>query len=528
MTKKYIPLFLLLGGAFTTAVAQDTYLNERVSNTSDIIGTARYVGMGGAMGALGADISVIGNNPAGIGLFRKSNVSATMGLQIQDAKPGNDDGRTVFSFDQMGFVASLDGQDGYRLNFAVNYQKKNNFNHSLFASQDLYGLSQADMFAWVGNSTAHINSSNQYAFGSPFYDNLYTAGFFKENGPVGSANNYFRNNNRGYTGYYYRDSWGWLNAFDVNISGAIEDRYYLGITLGINHLRYRQSASYEEVGASSYVLYQEQNLDGSGVNVKLGTIIRPFEESAFRFGVAIETPTWFTLKHNAWAGVSFIQPSGTYSKPSYMNDDNYLEYNLYTPWKFRVSMASTVENYLAWDVEYEYSMNNWTKMGYPDEYSDPEGSGAISMTKDRAMNDLTHKAVQGVHNFRAGLELRPADEFAVRVGYNFYSRPFKKNARLDQTNDSPAFDWTTSTEYINLGCTNIFTIGLGYSGKNFYADLAYKYRAQRGYFYSFDDNFSSYNESFINDNPALKDVQLSATTLNLDRHSVSFTLGYRF
>ena len=34
----------------------------------DLSGTARFVGMGGAMGALGGDISTIGTNPAGIGL----------------------------------------------------------------------------------------------------------------------------------------------------------------------------------------------------------------------------------------------------------------------------------------------------------------------------------------------------------------------------------------------------------------------------------------------------------------------------
>ena len=55
-------------------------------STEDLNGTARYVGMGGAMDALGADISTIGTNPAGIGLFRKGQVSTSFGfVNLQDA-----------------------------------------------------------------------------------------------------------------------------------------------------------------------------------------------------------------------------------------------------------------------------------------------------------------------------------------------------------------------------------------------------------------------------------------------------------
>ena len=51
---------------FLPAVAQDTYESARLLG-EDLNGTARYVGMGGAMEALGADISTIGTNPAGVG-----------------------------------------------------------------------------------------------------------------------------------------------------------------------------------------------------------------------------------------------------------------------------------------------------------------------------------------------------------------------------------------------------------------------------------------------------------------------------
>lgn len=50
--------YLLIASALTTlpGFAQETYENEKLTG-SDLNGTARYVGMGGAMEALGADIS---------------------------------------------------------------------------------------------------------------------------------------------------------------------------------------------------------------------------------------------------------------------------------------------------------------------------------------------------------------------------------------------------------------------------------------------------------------------------------------
>lgn len=60
--------------ASMTAAAQETYQDAKLA-APQLTGTARYVGMGGAMEALGADISTISSNPAGIGLSVKPNNS---------------------------------------------------------------------------------------------------------------------------------------------------------------------------------------------------------------------------------------------------------------------------------------------------------------------------------------------------------------------------------------------------------------------------------------------------------------------
>ena len=48
-------------------LAQETSANTKLIDT-DLNGTARSVGMGGALDALGADLTTMGANPAGMGL----------------------------------------------------------------------------------------------------------------------------------------------------------------------------------------------------------------------------------------------------------------------------------------------------------------------------------------------------------------------------------------------------------------------------------------------------------------------------
>ena len=87
--------------------AQETYENANLA-TQDLNGTARYVGMGGAMDALGADISTIGTNPAGIGLFRRSTANITASLVSQQgANDFNNADKSKLSLDQAGFVYAM-------------------------------------------------------------------------------------------------------------------------------------------------------------------------------------------------------------------------------------------------------------------------------------------------------------------------------------------------------------------------------------------------------------------------------------
>ena len=170
---KKILLTSVLLGTVLAMQAQETYLNDQMTNTSgDVYGTARFVGMGGAMGALGADISTISWNPAGIGLLRKSEIGFTAGA-IWNSKGVNGINRAHATLDQMGGVCSFrTGNDKMPyLNVAFNYQKKKNFNNAFIADNDhLNGLSQMTQLADLVNAgydTDHVNTLRLWQARSP-------------------------------------------------------------------------------------------------------------------------------------------------------------------------------------------------------------------------------------------------------------------------------------------------------------------------------------------------------------------------
>ena len=90
--------------------AQTVYDAAKIAN-KDLNGTARFVGMGGAMGALGGDISTIGTNPAGIGIYRSNDAMMSFSFSSYGTESNymgskiNSD-KTRASFDNAGFVLS--------------------------------------------------------------------------------------------------------------------------------------------------------------------------------------------------------------------------------------------------------------------------------------------------------------------------------------------------------------------------------------------------------------------------------------
>ena len=101
----------------------------------DLNGTARFVGMGGAMGALGGDISTIGTNPAGIGIYRSNDFMTSFGFSSYgtESKYLGDkfkSDKIQGSFDNLGFVfaSKIGNETSLRyVNFGFSYHKAKSF-----------------------------------------------------------------------------------------------------------------------------------------------------------------------------------------------------------------------------------------------------------------------------------------------------------------------------------------------------------------------------------------------------------------
>ena len=539
--------YLMFAGAWMAcmvSMAQTPYMNENYMPT-DLIGSARYVGMGGALGALGADLSAGSANPAALGLYRRSDASLSFSVLTQGEKPDLNADKTHMSFDQMGFVVSIPimGKAVKFVNFGANYQKRANFNNAFIAdNMQLGGLSQTQQMADILNNT-------QYS--TPLADLMYNACLVNpvyirdgQNNVQVDADNLpmydYYNALESEWNNYDRVTEGGIAGYDFNVSMNIKDRVYLGFTLGVNDVDYYSYSTYREFGTVSngtvsipdvenYTLYNTQHVSGYGVNVKLGAIVRPIANSPFRIGLAVETPTFYHLE--SYTSYSIDSPlyedenydvvldqdgAGNFVYTNYLPDVDLasLPLKITTPWKVRVSVGHTVGTYLALGAEYEYANYGKTKQGYDDVNYDAWGYSYGSTVHDPDMDAMHKSTLRGSHSFKFGMEMNLTDNVAFRLGYNYYSSMFKKGATLDQTGESPAFGYQTTTDYMNKGDVNIFTAGLGWRGRHFYADVAYKYRMQSGDFYAFDDTYLN--------------RQLTPIDVKLDTHQVFFSIGYKF
>lgn len=541
-----VRIFVALGAALMTVSAQgqDIYKVESLSG-EDLSGTARFVGMGGAMSSLGADISVMGTNPAGTGLFRRSDFSLSGSVGIQ---PNGEDffdiGKSRSFFDQIGFVyAARLGEENVKfVNFGFNYHKRRNVKNYIgvnnFSTGGLSQSMQLRNLSFVNNGWLDLNlpgegdpSNPDLLLTSPLtvlaYDTYVLNDRFRDGEFVGydplQANSYS----------YRRVQWGGIQQYDFNLSMNWNEQIYAGFTFGVQNVDIRSFTYYGENAAVSpnngygYFLNNEEALTGAGFDLKFGVILRPIEESPFRIGLSVHTPMFYDLTQSSYAYMESYLPLyndvGGMDPTTSANDTELsLDYKIRTPWKFNLSMATTVGNFFALDAEYEYSNYGSSKISYPD-YDDYWGSWSGS-TKDDTLNNEIKNYMNSVSTFRIGAEARIAQGTYARVGYNYVSSPFKKDAYLNLFTDSPSYQYNTNTDYVNLGSINRVTCGVGFRGKHFYGDIAYQYQMQKGDLYTFhtaDDGLGDI--PVVGNNNLLKAAQV-----DLNRHNLMLTLGYKF
>jgi len=181
-------------------------------------------------------------------------------------------------------------------------------------------------------------------------------------------------------------------------------------------------------------------------------------------------------------------------------------FNFQTPWTYNVSLGYTVGNSLALGAEYEYQDYSSMKFKDPDGYS-----------SSFEFENSTTPMLKGVNTVRLGLEYKVIPQFALRAGYNYSTAAFHKDA----FKDLPYNSIQTDTDFANSKSMSNYTLGIGYRGSMFYADLAYKFSTYKEDFYPFVNGYANEDGGVTIDSP-------EATKVTNTRSQVLFTVGMRF
>lgn len=495
----------------SVAMAQETYENTKLID-NNLNGTARYVGMGGAMEALGADLSTIGTNPAGLGLFRKGKVDLSFGLVSQTGmNKFSSLNKTNMSFDQIGVVFNVNKTPNVSFNIGFNYHKSRNFDQLLNAANTLNNASQNKLtYQKYRNQVFQTQDDATYSQ----VDNLYMKNLLYNN----TTSTYYYFPASGYL--YNQQNKGYIGEYDMNLSANINDRVYLGLTMGIHDVHYKGYTEYTEnfvhnANNIGLTLNDSREITGTGFDVKFGAIVRPMAESPFRLGAYVHTPVWYDLTTSNYTELTDVT-----LRPSI--GESY-DFRVNTPWKFGLSAGTTLADRVALGATYEYAAYNAMQTRIKDggTYDWYYGTYYESSHNDRVMNNHTEDALRGQHTLKLGVEAKITDHFSLRAGYNYLSALFKDLAEKNGSLKSPGTYYASSTSYVNWKDTNRFTFGLGWNVWRFNIDLAYQHSQQNGTFYPFMNYYDGPGTS-VEDNIA------NPTKVNNKQHQLLLTMGYKF
>lgn len=536
MKRLTMTLFAAVLCSIATMNAQSIYELNKFSLTENN-GTARYIGMGGAMSALGGDVTTMSTNPAGTGIFRSDDANISFSIGNRSISDGvNSTNKFKGSFDNFGIVITnkYSNIGALRfLNFGINYRKVKNFD-SEFKTAGTYDGSQTDQMARLseGLNPADFKSSNTY---EPLYNNdvpwlgvMGWEGNMIEPDADGLAQNppvYRYNSLMGYdantdqkeksNGNFWSKESGGMNEFDFNVSANIYDMLYLGASVGIYSLDYKKNTVYSEsynADASSYTLESWIKNEGTGVDFKLGAILRPFPSSPLRFGAFVHTPMYMSATmYNSSRVESAVDldNNGSITKDERFTFDSFesigdteTKYSYVSPWRYNFSVGYTFAKMLALGAEYErteygsasYSYKNGGKMNFE--------------------NNNIDECLGASNTYKLGAELRILPGFAIRTGWNYQSSAMKKDSFLNLPQNSIR----TDTDYENITGVHNYSAGLSLrSHSGYYLDFAYQLSHYRGDFYAFDGGANESGESVV-----------AATSMKHNYNRLTLTLGMRF
>jgi hypothetical protein len=436
--------------------------------------TARALSLGGAGGSYGGDFSSLSINPAGIGIYRKSEIMFTPTLHVNDMT-GNylntqsSANYTRFGIGNLGavFTSNLNrnGNSGgwQTLSFGIGYNRVADFTSAGYYQGRNDHSSMTEGFA----ADAKMNGTGSNI--TPPFGYLGYEGYLLD-----TANNSIPYNNIIKNGGSLDQSKSWkskggIDEFTLSLGGNYADKLMLGATVGITSYKYDRTTNYGEYDATGNtnndfgsMTYNEYlSTTGVGVNVKLGAIYKINEY--IRIGGAFHSPTWssfsdqsqydmdtYTENYKSSLGAqvtdphTYVQPLDNQGNPIVYQSD----YSLRTPWKGLLSATAFMGKYGFVTADYEYTAYNSMRYSFDNA---PDYQNQV--------NQNIKDTYKGTHNVRLGVEGR-LDNFSGRLGFAYYSSPYKRSDEFD-------------------GQRMDLSAGVGARFGNFFMDLAYVHIMQK-------------------------------------------------
>jgi len=437
-------------------------------------GTARFVSMGGAFGALGADFTSISVNPAGLGVYKSGEFTITPSFKTQNINStfkgvSASDNKNRLYLDNLGFVISFKpykaeeekGVLAYNISFGYNRTNDYHSNAITLGDYDMYSI--MDYFSANTNgiyTPSQLEPTSDYnpfsTLGSGTWESIMAWNTWLLYGYDSGTGNYE-------PAIYAEDSVSYKNivstqggsgefttAFGINISNKL----YLGASLGITDFNYEFNSTYIEAAKGSnaqrpngdrfYSLDYKQYVEtkGTGYNLKIGGIYVPIP--AVRIGLSVHTPTFYNFD-DAFSS-SIVSDFDTIGTPVYFQSNSPLgryDYHFETPMKIIGSIAFVImqKGLISVDVEHlDYSAMRFREGGDGDSFWD--------------LNSQMGNTFKSVTNLKFGGEYKLGD-VALRGGYAYYPSPYKTGFINDKSNIQQ------------------FSGGVGYRTGNLSIDIAY-------------------------------------------------------
>jgi hypothetical protein len=505
---KFNYLYIIAGFIFPvmTVYAQGGYVEDalRYSQTT-VNGSARFQGMGGANTALGADVSSVSSNPAGLGFFRKSEVSFSPALSFANSrsefKPYSEadpsitkDSKINFNVPNFGIVFASPKPDIAKGNwrggsFGISFNRLNSFQNRFtysgrndqssftdYLADQAYNLAEEELLVptdQIGYNVDNSIANAQLGFITYLIDPLPP-----QDGPDTDTlpNDIFQYKSAAGNQYLVTDqketvtTTGAMNQWSFSYGGNWADKLYFGASIGLVRLRYGYEKEFSEQIIESDIADMEirdftytnyYDMSGNGINATLGLIYKP--NDIIRFGGSITTPTYFynlREEYHSDMDVNFTDGGNEYQETVISN----FEYTLTTPFRASGGLAVFLGKHGFVSADAEYVTYNKSKLG--------NESRVL-----RDANESIANTYQSAINFRVGGEFRQ-DILRLRAGAGYFGDPYKEG-------------------YDDLDRSRLnFTAGVGIRLPEFYIDLAIVHNRYKSgytpYSYQFDPSFEGF------------------------------------